>query len=83
MSPLIVSWAAPGPGRCTADFLLPGCVYLYQGDELGLWEVEDIPDELLQDPFWERSRHTDRGRDGCRGPAALGGGRTAVRLRAG
>jgi alpha-glucosidase len=49
-------------------FSLPGAVYLYQGDELGLWEVEDIPDELLQDPFWERSGHTDRGRDGCRVP---------------
>ena len=49
-------------------FSLPGAVYLYQGDELGLWEVEDIPDGLLQDPFWERSGHTDRGRDGCRVP---------------
>src|SRR5690242_10026514 len=25
-------------------FALPGGVYVYQGDELGLWEVEDIPD---------------------------------------
>jgi alpha-glucosidase len=54
-------------------FSLPGCVYLYQGDELGLWEVEDIPDELLQDPFWERSGHTDRGRDGCRVPLPWAG----------
>lgn len=29
---------------------LPGCAYLYQGEELGLWEVEDLPDEALQDP---------------------------------
>jgi alpha-glucosidase len=54
-------------------FSLPGAVYLYQGDELGLWEVEDIPDELLQDPFWERSGHTDRGRDGCRVPLPWSG----------
>jgi alpha-glucosidase len=52
---------------------LPGAVYLYQGDELGLWEVEDIPDDLLQDPFWERSGHTDRGRDGCRVPLPWSG----------
>ena len=54
-------------------FSLPGCVYLYQGDELGLWEVEDIPDEMLQDPFWERSGYTDRGRDGCRVPLPWAG----------
>jgi alpha-glucosidase len=54
-------------------FSLPGAVYLYQGDELGLWEVEDIPDGLLQDPFWERSGHTDRGRDGCRVPLPWSG----------
>jgi alpha-glucosidase len=47
---------------------LPGCAYVYQGEELGLWEVEDIPDELLQDPVWKRSGHTNRGRDGCRVP---------------
>jgi alpha-glucosidase len=49
-------------------FCLPGCAYLYQGEELGLPEVEDIPAALLQDPRWERSGHTDRGRDGCRVP---------------
>jgi alpha-glucosidase len=47
---------------------LPGGVYLYQGEELGLPEVDDLPDELLQDPTWERSGHTVRGRDGCRVP---------------
>lgn len=47
---------------------LPGGAYVYQGDELGLWEVEDLPDELLADPTWERSGRTDRGRDGCRVP---------------
>jgi alpha-glucosidase len=47
---------------------LPGAVYVYQGEELGLWEVEDLPTELLQDPIWSRSGYTDRGRDGCRVP---------------
>ena len=47
---------------------LPGGAYLYQGEELGLEEVRDLPEELLQDPTWERSGHTVRGRDGCRVP---------------
>jgi alpha-glucosidase len=47
---------------------LPGGVYLYQGEELGLEEVEDLPEELLQDPTWERSGRTERGRDGSRVP---------------
>jgi alpha-glucosidase len=47
---------------------LPGSAYIYQGEELGLPEVLDIPDHLLQDPIWERSGHTQRGRDGCRVP---------------
>ncbi|HEY8372180.1 MAG TPA: glycoside hydrolase family 13 protein [Pseudonocardiaceae bacterium] len=55
-------------------FALPGNAYVYQGDELGLWEVEDLPDEVLQDPKWERSGHTDRGRDGCRVPIPWSGG---------
>jgi len=47
---------------------LPGSVYLYQGEELGLPEVTDLPEDALQDPIWERSGHTRRGRDGCRVP---------------
>jgi alpha-glucosidase len=47
---------------------LPGSAYVYQGEELGLPEVQDLPEEVLQDPVWERSGHTDRGRDGCRVP---------------
>lgn len=47
---------------------LPGSVYLYQGEELGLPEVQDLPDESRQDPIWERSGHTEYGRDGCRVP---------------
>ena len=54
-------------------FALPGGVYVYQGDELGLEEVEDIPDELRQDPAWLRSGFTDHGRDGCRVPIPWSG----------
>lgn len=52
---------------------LPGSVYLYQGEELGLPEVTDLPDEARQDPVWERSGHTERGRDGCRVPMPWAG----------
>ncbi|WP_330342117.1 glycoside hydrolase family 13 protein [Streptomyces sp. NBC_00557] len=52
---------------------LPGGAYIYQGEELGLPEVEDLPDAVLQDPVWERSGHTDRGRDGCRVPLPWSG----------
>jgi len=63
---------ALGTRRATAALLLtlalPGSVYLYQGEELGLPEVQDLPDEARQDPMWERSGHVDYGRDGCRVP---------------
>ncbi|HET9760161.1 MAG TPA: glycoside hydrolase family 13 protein, partial [Nocardioidaceae bacterium] len=52
---------------------LPGGAYVYQGEELGLPEVEDLPDDALQDPTWERAGHTDRGRDGCRVPLPWSG----------
>jgi alpha-glucosidase len=52
---------------------LPGCVYLYQGEELGLPEVEDIPGPLLQDPMHFRSDGVDPGRDGCRVPMPWSG----------
>ncbi|MEV6345119.1 glycoside hydrolase family 13 protein [Actinoplanes sp. NPDC051851] len=47
---------------------LPGSAYLYQGEELGLPEHTTMPDEHREDPAWERSGHTERGRDGCRVP---------------
>jgi alpha-glucosidase len=47
---------------------LPGSAYLYQGEELGLHEVADIPAELLQDPAFLRSGGAEKGRDGCRVP---------------
>ncbi|AQT79397.1 alpha-amylase [Mycolicibacterium litorale] len=51
---------------------LPGAVFIYNGEELGLPNV-DLPDEVLQDPVWERSGHTERGRDGCRVPMPWSG----------
>jgi alpha-glucosidase len=70
---------ALGARRARAALLLmlalPGGAYIYQGDELGLPDVEDIPEHLLQDPIWERSGHTIRGRDGCRVPLPWGGDR--------
>ncbi|MCU1667767.1 MAG: alpha amylase catalytic region [Blastococcus sp.] len=51
---------------------LPGAAYLYNGDELGMPDVL-LPDEALQDPVWERSGHTERGRDACRVPMPWSG----------
>ena len=53
---------------CLLLLALPGSAYVYQGDELGLPEVVDLPEDVLADPIWERSGHTLRGRDGCRVP---------------
>jgi alpha-glucosidase len=47
---------------------LPGGAYIYQGEELALPEVRDIPEDRLTDPRWEMSGRTDKGRDGCRVP---------------
>ncbi|MBB2990333.1 alpha-glucosidase [Mycolicibacterium iranicum] len=47
---------------------LPGTAYVYQGEELALEEIEDLPDETRQDPTWAQSGFTDVGRDGCRIP---------------
>ena len=52
---------------------LPGSVYVYQGEELGLWEVQDIPDEMRQDPIWHRTHGADPGRDGSRVPLPWSG----------
>lgn len=58
---------------------LPGGAYLYQGEELGLPEVVDLPDAARQDPTWFRTNGEKYGRDGCRVPipweaAAVGAG---------
>ncbi len=52
---------------------LPGSAYVYQGEELGLPEVEAIPDDRRQDPVWRQSGHRDVGRDGCRVPLPWAG----------
>ncbi|HEY5248983.1 MAG TPA: alpha-amylase family glycosyl hydrolase, partial [Dermatophilaceae bacterium] len=54
---------------------LPGSSYIYQGEELGLPDSTDMPDEFRQDPAWPRSGHTERGRDGCRVPIPWQGDR--------
>jgi alpha-glucosidase len=48
---------------------LPGSAYLYNGEELGLDEVLDLPDELREDPSFLRTGHS---RDGCRVPLPWG-----------
>jgi alpha-glucosidase len=52
---------------------LPGSAYVYQGEELGLWEVEDVPEAMIQDPMYYRSGGSDPGRDGCRVPLPWSG----------
>jgi len=52
---------------------LPGGVYIYQGEELGLSEVEDLPDEVREDPVFKRTKGADIGRDGCRVPVPWSG----------
>ncbi|MEU0964265.1 alpha-amylase family glycosyl hydrolase [Streptomyces sp. NPDC005917] len=47
---------------------LPGSSYVYQGEELGLPEATDLPEDVLQDPIWEQTAHVRKGRDGCRVP---------------
>ena len=47
---------------------LPGAAYLYQGEELGLPDATDLPDEVRQDPAFVRTGGEHTGRDGCRIP---------------
>jgi alpha-glucosidase len=64
--------AALGTARARAALLLtlalPGSLYLYQGEELGLPESQDIPGDARRDPIWQRSGRTEHGRDGSRIP---------------
>jgi alpha-glucosidase len=66
--------ADPGTGlaRAKAALLtmlaLPGSAYLYQGEELGLPEVKDLPPEARQDPVFFQTGGEMPGRDGCRVP---------------
>ncbi|MGW7070049.1 glycoside hydrolase family 13 protein [Streptomyces sp. NPDC054855] len=54
---------------------LPGSAYIYQGEELGLPEVTELPDEVRQDPAFFRSTGQDGTRDGCRVPLPWSGER--------
>lgn len=76
------SWSITGPydsldavggarrARAAALIMLslPGGAYLYQGQELGLPEVWDLPEHVLDDPVYLRSNKNIKGRDGCRVP---------------
>ena len=70
--------AALGLRRARAATLLmlalPGAAYLFQGEELGLPEAIDLPDDERRDPHWIRSKGALRGRDGCRAPFPWRGG---------
>jgi alpha-glucosidase len=61
-----------GRAATLLQLALPGAAFVYNGDELGLPNV-DLPDDVLQDPIWERSGHTERGRDGERIPIPWNG----------
>jgi alpha-glucosidase len=60
-----------GRARARAALLLllglPGQVFLYQGEELGLEEAK-VPPDQRQDPIYIRSGGKEPGRDGCRVP---------------
>lgn len=68
---------ALGTRRAAAATLLmlalPGSAYLYQGDELGLPFVTDIPVDRLEDPVYHRSGGVLPGRDGSRVPLPWSG----------
>jgi alpha-glucosidase len=76
-----LAWTLPAPGSVDPEtglrraramallaLALPGNACIYQGEELGLPEVLDLPDDVLRDPRFEQSGRADRGRDGCRVP---------------
>ncbi|GGO82759.1 glycoside hydrolase family 13 protein [Wenjunlia tyrosinilytica] len=66
-----------GTARARAAALLmlalPGAAYVYQGEELGLPEVVDLPDEVLTDPIFRRTGSRRHVRDGCRVPLPWSG----------
>jgi alpha-glucosidase len=78
-SPRVVTRLGGGPaGRAKARALallvqaLPGSVYVYQGEELGLEDVE-LTDAVRQDPVFFRSQGVQKGRDGARVPLPWSG----------
>ncbi|MEG2578434.1 MAG: alpha-amylase family glycosyl hydrolase, partial [Glutamicibacter sp.] len=73
--------AAVGLRRARASsalmLALPGGAYIYQGEELGLPEAVELPDEARQDPTWLRTNGERYGRDGCRVPLPWESGKPA------
>ncbi len=61
---------ARGRAALLTMLALPGSAYIYQGEELGLEQV-DVPDEAKQDPEFKRTGKG--GRDGCRVPMPWSG----------
>ena len=64
-----------GAARARAAALLmlalPGAAYIYQGEELGLPEVVDLPDDVLTDPIFRRTGSRARMPRRLPGAAAL------------
>jgi alpha-glucosidase len=60
-------------GITTTMLGLPGSAYLYQGEELGLAEVLDLPAEVREDPAFVRTKGETGLRDGCRVPMPWSG----------
>jgi alpha-glucosidase len=60
--------SAPARAAALLQLALPGSAYVYQGEELGLPEVEDIPAAARQDPTFRRTGGKVVGRDGSRVP---------------
>jgi len=52
----------------TLTAALPGALYIYQGEEMGLAEYLDMPGEAREDPLFIRTAGEQLGRDGCRVP---------------
>jgi alpha-glucosidase len=69
----LVLGAARARAAALLALALPGATYLYQGEELGLPEVVDLPEDRITDPIFTRSGGKRRGRDGCRVPLPWSG----------
>ena len=56
----------------TVAHALPGGIYVFQGEELGLSDA-DLPDSARQDPVFTRTHGEQKGRDGARVPLPWAG----------
>lgn len=66
--PDTVTGDARGRASSLLMMALPGGIYMYQGEELGLPDHTRIPDIFRQDPTFFRTAGERMGRDGCRVP---------------